>query len=78
VHTWSKTEPLGGHSFFGLAATDSDGMLARVFSKLAEVFFLCGRGWEKEGRWGFPACAGASMGSSLTHVFTVMCFPPYI
>lgn len=26
------------------------------------VFFLCGRVWEKEGRWGFLACTGDERG----------------
>lgn len=29
---------------------------------VSSEFFLCGRGWGKEGRWGFPACAGDEQG----------------
>lgn len=36
--------------------------LPSVFLQVGGGSFLCGRGWRKEGKWGFPACLGDEQG----------------
>lgn len=56
VYTSSKAKLLGGHSWVCCRKL-------RVKEScqpggVEEDFFVCGKDWRKEGRWGFLACVG--------------------